>query len=136
MLELTLKRYPREFYTLGQLFVRDGSGDVLYSCDTLEHPIREEKIKGITAIPNGTYKVVLSPSRKFRRNMPFLVDVPNFTGVMIHIGNTLHDTEGCILVGKAFGSALVHSRTVLNDLLHIMNGETDMTIKIEYGKKI
>lgn len=84
--------------THGMLFVDDK-----YYCDTLEpHAIdweREKKTDGLTAIPEGTYQVVPSYSRKFRKMMPFLCEVPYFKGVMIHPGNSSVDTHGCILVG-------------------------------------
>lgn len=82
---------------------------VLYSgkdflCHTLEPQWRdlrkERKVKGRTAVREGTYRVVLSPSRKFGRMMPYLMDVPDFSGVMIHYGNTVDDTAGCILLGE------------------------------------
>ena len=45
--------------------------------------------------------MVLGYSKTYKRRMPFLQNVPHFTGIMIHTGNSVDDTRGCILVGKA-----------------------------------
>lgn len=55
---------------------------------------------GTTAIPAGCYIVTMSPSSKFKALRPFLVGVPGFADIMIHEGNTVKDTRGCILVGE------------------------------------
>lgn len=81
--------------TIGDMYV-DGN----FECYTLEDAVRSVKIKGLTAIPAGSYEVVLSFSERFQRLLPLLMNVPNFDGVRIHAGNTDRDTEGCILVGK------------------------------------
>lgn len=99
-MKLTLKRtYKAPDYTIGHLYI-DGQ----YFCDTLEDTVRdltrEKKIPGQTAIPAGTYHVLVTYSPKFKRKLPILVNVPMFTGIRIHRGNTAKDTEGCILVGK------------------------------------
>lgn len=98
-MELRLKRIAkRDTYTIGRLFI-----DEKYFCDTLEDKVRdllkERKVKGATAIPAGRYQIVLTYSPRFKRILPLLLDVPYFTGVRIHRGNTHKDTEGCILVG-------------------------------------
>lgn len=83
-------------YTIGKLFINDE-----YVCDTLEDVVRSEgaKVYGETAIPYGTYEIVLTMSQRFKKVLPLLLNVPNFEGVRIHTGNTERDTEGCILTG-------------------------------------
>ena len=98
-MELQVQRIAkRDTYTIGRLYI-DGER----FCDTLEDRVRdlnkEAKVKGQTAIPTGRYKVFLTYSPRFKRILPLLCDVPHFTGVRIHRGNTAKDTEGCILVG-------------------------------------
>ena len=96
-MELTLKRVAlKDTYTIGRLYV-DGE----YFCDTLEDKVRPDGIKvyGETAIPAGTYKVVITYSNRFKRLLPLLQNVPMFEGIRIHPGNTSADTHGCLLVG-------------------------------------
>lgn len=86
-------------YTVGRLYV-DGK----FFCNTLKDTVRdlnrERKVPGKTAIPYGEYKVVFNWSPKFGRNLPRLLNVPAFEGILIHPGNTADDSSGCILVGK------------------------------------
>lgn len=94
--------------TLGKMYI-DGE-DVCY---TLEDVVREEKVYGETAIPYGRYRVVVTFSNRFQRDMPLLLDVPDFSGIRIHPGNTDKDTSGCILVGTgvaADGRSITASR--------------------------
>lgn len=123
---LEVKRlYKKETYTIGVLMV-DGTK----FSDTLEDKVRdlnsEKKVYGETAIPAGKYKVVMSMSSKFKRAMPYLENVPQFTGIMIHPGNTVKDTLGCILVGenKEKGK-LLNSRKTSDKLNEMIKGALD-----------
>ncbi len=84
----------RSSYTIGNLYI-----DGIKFCDTLEDAVRVQKIAGMTAIPAGIYEVIVTMSKRFKKRLPELLNVPNFSGVRIHTGNTDKDTEGCILVG-------------------------------------
>lgn len=131
------RKYKKPNYTIGKMYL---NGE--YFCDTLEDAVRvistngKGKIKGKTAIPAGTYKVLLTNSSKFRRLLPILLNVPHFVGIRIHAGNTAADTEGCILVGrnKAVGKVLESRKTeqALVDILlaaQAAGDEISITIK-------
>lgn len=100
-MRLLLKRQIKgDTYTIGTLYV---NGEKF--CDTLEDRVRdlaggESKVPGETAIPEGRYRVIVNRSPKFGRDLPRLLDVPMFEGVLIHRGNTAEDSAGCILVGE------------------------------------
>ena len=70
--------------------------------------INQLKIKGRTAIPKGTYRVVLSVSPKFSTRawakkykglVPELLNVKGYSGVRIHPANSASEVEGCIAPG-------------------------------------
>lgn len=114
-MELILERkYRKPTYTIGKLYVvLDGVKQAI--SDTLEDYDRiyfgGSKVAGKTAIPCGRYEVLLNNySPKFGNREPYkslcggcvplISNIPNFSGVRIHIGNTENDTDGCPLVGR------------------------------------
>ena len=116
-MELILERIAkRKAYTIGRLSILEpvideySSGTAeKYFCDTLEPTWRDYehgayKVKGRSAIPEGRYAVVISWSPKFKAWLPILLGGPEFNkqwqGIRIHAGNTVKDTQGCILVGR------------------------------------
>jgi hypothetical protein len=104
--------------TIGEMWI-----DGVFEAYTLEDCVREDplksisewKIPGQTAIPAGTYDVVIDFSNRFQRLMPHILDVPGFSGVRIHAGNTDKDTEGCILIGQEKGTDFIgHSKAAFD----------------------
>lgn len=102
-MKLSIQRRPSVGgATIGKLRI---NGE--FACHTLEDEIREIagvpvgnwKIKGQTAIPAGQYKVTLEDSLRFGPATLTIHDVPGFTHIRMHAGNTSTDTEGCPLLG-------------------------------------
>ena len=122
-------------YTIGELSVNNN-----YVCDTLEDKVRVdgEKVYAETAIPTGTYTLVLSYSNRFKKVMPEILNVPNFSGIRIHCGNSSEDTEGCLLVGKWDGKTenwISDSKNSYNKLYPLLeeafNKKENITITIK-----
>lgn len=143
-MEIKVKRitpidYP---YTIGKMYI---DGD--YFCDTLEDRVRdinkngkfdngEVKVAGETAIPYGRYQVVVTMSPRFKRELPRLLNVPNFEGILIHRGNTDKDSSGCILVGenKVKGKVInstPYEQKLVSILKEIQNKGEEIWITIE-----
>ena len=141
-MKIVLKRIAlRDTYTIGKLYI-----DNKYICDTVEDKVRdinkngkfdgdEKKVYGETAIPYGAYEVKWTYSNRFKKYMPELLNVPNFSGIRIHSGNTAADSLGCIIVGenKVVGK-VINSRATVNKLYPIIEKgckEGKVTITIE-----
>lgn len=117
-MNLTLKRLNlTPNYTEGELYVNG-----VYFCKTLEDTNRdlnkngqfdnnEKKVYGETCIPYGKYKVILSYSSKFKRELPEILEVPDFQGIRIHRGNKVADTLGCILCGEKVKNGYLSNST-------------------------
>jgi hypothetical protein len=126
-MQITVKRlYKTDTSTIGELLI-----DGVFECFTLEDIERPVKIKAETAIPKGTYKVIINQSNRFKRLMPLLLNVPNFEGVRIHAGNTNHDTEGCILVGQTRNKNYIgQSRKAYAKLFKKMQAAKEISLTI------
>jgi hypothetical protein len=141
-----VRKYFTETYTIGKLSV-DGE----YLCETLEPVVRdlhdinhdgdftdpgEGKVYGKTAIPYGRYEIKMVYWKKHKKLCPLLQDVPGFTGIFIHAGNTAEDSEGCILVGenKEKGKVLYsryHTEIVTNFIRKGLQEENQVFITIK-----
>lgn len=140
------RRWPKVTYTIGRLYI-----DGIFYCNTLEDrdrglsqtdplpTIQKRKIAGETAIPKGTYGVLMNvTSPKYagvawyynfcRGKMPRLKDVPGFDGILIHPGgsNGPLDTRGCILVGKNTKvGKLTESKACFQQIYRLMKAAAD-----------
>lgn len=122
-----VRRYCTQNSTVGELSIGDG-----LFCYTLEDVVRPVgmKIPGQTAIPEGRYEIIIDFSKRFQREMPHILDVPNFSGIRIHSGNESHETEGCLLLGKNRSVDFVGQSRVARDEFEKWLTETLKTEKV------
>lgn len=123
-----------EHSTISKVYINDE-----YFCDLLEdvdrglyftQPLEEilaKKVYGKTAIPRGIYEVAITYSDRFKKYLPLLLNVPGYSGIRIHPGNTEVDTLGCLLPGKSTGTKVIQSVLTFNKLFSIIKS----TIKTE-----
>lgn len=140
-MKLLLKRiHFGDTYTVGQLYeVTDYGQSPL--CYVLEDKVREVdgqdvkvwKEQNNTAIPKGVYDVQITFSNRFQTKLPLLADVPGFTGVRIHSGNSSKDTEGCLLLGMTWDGQsdwVGSSKTAMSLVMPLIEKATGCTIEI------
>ena len=75
-------------------------------------------------------------SPKFKRELPRLLNVPNFEGILIHRGNTDKDSAGCLLLGenKVKGKVInstPYEQKLVSILKEIQNKGEEIWITIE-----
>lgn len=102
---------------MGSLYV----GGVML-CSTLENKK--------TLIPTGTYKLNVSKSPKFGRMLPLVYNekVPMVRGIRIHVGNSVEDSSGCVLVGERAGNKLLNSRPMEQAITEIARHDAVLEI--------
>lgn len=113
-MEIKIKRFFQgRNYIIGRLSVNG-----TYLCDTLEPPLG---LPAGAGIPPGRYRLQSYPSAKFHGIRPLVADVPGRYAILIHEGNTVADTKGCILVGRNTKVAhVLQSKIHLNKLLSVL----------------
>jgi len=127
--------------TMGSLFI-DGK----FFCYTLEdkdrglnkmdslESIKAKKIKGQTCIPYGKYKVQVTPSNRFKRDMTAILNVPGFEGIRMHGGNTHIDTQGCPLIARQRNLNKVHP--IIKGITNWVYGSEDARLVKLLGKGV
>jgi hypothetical protein len=125
-MELSLKRQIfTDKSTIGSLYV-DGKF-VCYCLEDMDRGINKHmvlaelhkrKVYGKTAIPTGRYQVLITQSARFKRLLPFIMNVPGFEGIRIHPGNSDIDTHGCLLPGNKYSKDYVSESRLAFDKLY------------------
>lgn len=139
-MKLTLIRIANKAtYTIGKLYIDDK-----YECDVIEdtdrglddsmtlEEIKRKKVYGETAIPTGTYNLIINYSQKYKKQMPLLLNVKGYEGIRIHSGNTAKDTLGCLIVGqnKEVGK-VINSRVTYNKLFDKLSKAKNIWVEIK-----
>ena len=80
-----------------------------FQCFTVERPWQNNK-PNVSCIPEGVYPLKMRESPVIQRTSGGafsrgweVTSVPNRSLIMLHVGNTMADVEGCIAVGAALG---------------------------------
>lgn len=106
---------------------------------TLELPWKDNEQR-VSCIPEGRYSLSRTINRTTAGGLQIVetyevLDVPNRSGILFHIGNTVKDSNGCILIGNGYGyidevPAIVGSRAGFNRLIEITKsfGRLDLEI--------
>jgi hypothetical protein len=89
----------------------------------------------VSSVPPGRYRCHRITSPRFGETFE-LRDVPGRTHILFHVGNTSRETEGCILVGRSFGTlggraAVLSSALAFGDLMERLRGRDEFTLSIE-----
>lgn len=92
--------------------------------------LKAKKVYQKTAIPTGTYEIIISFSNKFQKALPLLLNVPAYEGIRIHPGNTKSNTAGCLLPGMTQSTDYVHnSKEAFYNMFELMK-------KVSHSEKI
>lgn len=103
--------------------------------DILERPWAGNR-RNESCIPAGTFRasfLARSASGKYR-NVFWLQEIPGRSAILIHNGNTVDHSRGCLIIGKRRGTlagkpAVLNSRTALGEL-GTLTGHKDFTLTI------
>lgn len=117
-------------------YTKEGTFGVLIKdgfpvCVTLEDPWNENK-RNISCIPVGVYSCTPHDGQKYKETWK-LENVPGRSAILIHIGNTQANTQGCILVGERYGeldgqAAILGSKNAMSLLKKILPTKFEISI--------
>jgi Family of unknown function (DUF5675) len=125
------------------IFDRDGIFGTLFDAEgdqvaiTLEH-----SFNGLPKLPAGSYRCARGKHSLHSNPTPFetfeVMDVPNHTGILFHVGNFNDDSNGCILLGRVCigsekGRMITSSRATFERFMLDLDGAESFTLTVEDG---
>lgn len=133
-----IRENVNEYGCFGLLRVFDKRSNKLFECSTLE-PVE----MGIASnenlrIPDGEYSLCYHSSSRFNKTLHSILtpdykmicvynkDVPKDRTILIHWGNTLADTKGCILLGKMSTHSISHSRQTCREFYKLVRAASEI----------
>ena len=120
-----LKRIHLESHTMGVMITPKGN-----KYATVERPWLDNKVN-VSCIPKGTYVCRNNhESPKFGRTIS-VKNVAGRTDILMHVGNFVHNSLGCILINSAFNDGFegMRSRAALNKLMDELPQEFELIIE-------
>ncbi len=122
--------------TLGKLFIINDQDTILFKCNTLELPDKNNESQ-VSCIPKGDYNCIkVEPTHNIPYKHISITNVPNRLGVCIHIGNYYTDILGCIIVGVDFADInkdgqldLTGSKITFDRLMQILPDNFNLIIQ-------
>lgn len=104
-------------------------GKTFYTCE----PPWKDNEPYHSCIPEGNYG--LKRDRHGEYKFFSVTNVPDRDGIEFHIGNTLLDTEGCVLVGKGLGYykghwAVVNSKAAMREFSRLVQDGKVTTLQV------
>ena len=134
-MHLTLVKLDQtENSTVSKMFI----GSTVFLGFIIEDGEHENKIHGKTRIPGGTYRMVKDRTTKFTYQWGYcwqILNVPEFSEIKIHKGNTIAHTEGCLLPNTQIGHTGndwygVNSKTTYDRMMSLLKAEDEHFINI------
>lgn len=134
IIHVTLKRKEDTKYgTFGELYIVDER-----ICYTLEPPWKDNQ-ENVSCIPIGSYIVAphWSPKHSPKYGMVLKIHgVPEREEILVHPGNWLKNTLGCILPGLRRDDTMVKDSVKVMDKLMSLIGETGCILTITEDYKV
>ena len=135
MIIRVVRKWKKPGYTIGRMYLGNSTK---HWCNTLEDTdrglkqtmseadIKRIKVYGQTAIPEGTYNVGYTYWSKHKIYVPWVKDVPGYTGILIHNGASAADTLGCILVGEnTIVGRLTNGKKYMTELTNLVKASVN-----------
>lgn len=126
--------------TEGNLWIKPFGGEWKWFCHVIEDVVRakpgewkkELKVYAKTAIPYGRYRVKVTWSPKFKRQLTQIIAVPDFEGIRIHNGTSEKSSAGCPIISyknddgpDGIRNRIINDPDAMNDLVNMIEAVQD-----------